>query len=540
MHIQADLEYDFIGEDISKDFFCPVSLELLLHLPQLTECCGNHLSHPVVERLKRDRKPCPLCNEPNLVTHNDKYFERKVRELRVRCPYKDKGCVWEGGVASYVTHASSCPKQPWICQHCKFTSTLEVVASEHAPTCLRRPEPCPNQCEVTFVPHCDMEMHLSQCPLQPVVCTFEEAGCKVKVLRKDLPHHLEEGAQEHMLSALLNLRLTREFQQQLKEKEKEILERDHQLKEKDKQLKEKDHQLKEKDHQLKEKDHQLKEKDQQLKEKDQQLKEKDKQLDEQFKEMDAQLKEKDKQLKDKDGQLHKQSDGVIAKLKGGFANLHADLGCVHQVLLKGYEKHDIVLRKFSKYSSEGGNWFNASFYVHGDEGHRIMLNIDVRTGEDDDDVDIIYSDSDSNLNYDSKSDEVDSSSLSDDAENSAEELGVEVVAADVGCESGDENVHESNEEENKATYFYAYVIAVKCGEEEWPINISCYLQLLNQCGDYGHLEISHMDTKLNDDVNYSRISNRILLKDLTHNPELNTMYLKEDRLHFRLYIKKID
>ncbi len=207
-------------------------------------------------------------------------------------------------MASHVTHASSCPKQPWICQHCKFTSTLEVGASEHAPTCLRRLEPCPNQCEVTFVPHCDMEMHLSQCPLQPVVCTFEEAGCKVKVLRKDLPHHLEERAQEHMLSAaLLNLRLTREFQQQLKEKEKEILEKDHQLKEKDQHLKEKDHQLKEKD----------------------------KQLDEQFKEMDAQLKEKDRQLKEKDGQLHEQSDGVIAKLKGGFSNLHAGLGCVHQV-----------------------------------------------------------------------------------------------------------------------------------------------------------------------------------------------------------------
>ncbi len=92
MHIQADLEYDFIGEDPSKDFFCPVSLELLLHLPQLTECCGHHLSHPVVERLKRDHKPCLLCNEPNLVTHNDKYFERKVRELRVRCPYI-KGCT---------------------------------------------------------------------------------------------------------------------------------------------------------------------------------------------------------------------------------------------------------------------------------------------------------------------------------------------------------------------------------------------------------------------------------------------------------------
>ncbi len=155
------------------------------------------------------------------------------------------------------------------------------------------------------------------------------------------------------------------------------------------------------------------------------------------------------------------------------------------------------------------------------------------TGEYDDDVDIIYSDS--NSNDDSKESDDEVYSLSDEIENSAEKLGVEVVAADLGCESGGENIHESDEEE---TYFLAYIHAVKCNELEWPINISCYLQLLNQCGDYGHLEISHMDTKL--DCSYSLISTRILLKDLTHNPERNTMYLKDDRLHFRLYIKKID
>ena len=38
------MEKDFIFvERPSEDFFCPVSLELLLE-PQLTSCCGHHLS----------------------------------------------------------------------------------------------------------------------------------------------------------------------------------------------------------------------------------------------------------------------------------------------------------------------------------------------------------------------------------------------------------------------------------------------------------------------------------------------------------------
>ncbi len=138
-------------------------------------------------------------------------------------------------------------------------------------------------------------------------------------------------------------------------------------------------------------------------------------MDAQLKEKDRQLKEKDQQLKENDEQLQEQSDGVIAKLKGSFANIRTDLGCVHQVLLKGYEKHDIVLRKFSKYSSEGGNWYSAPFYVYGDQGHPIKLNVDVRTG---------------------------------DVE--AEKLGVEVVVA----------------------YFYAHVKAVECDNVLY--NISCF------------------------------------------------------------------
>ena len=85
-------EFDFV-ERPSPDFFCPVSFELLLE-PQLTSCCGNHLSQEVVTRLQREGKSCPVCNGEQWSAVLDKYHRRKVNEVRVRCWNKDSGCGW--------------------------------------------------------------------------------------------------------------------------------------------------------------------------------------------------------------------------------------------------------------------------------------------------------------------------------------------------------------------------------------------------------------------------------------------------------------
>ena len=79
-------EYDFVKEP-SRDFFCPVSLDLLRE-PHQTVCCGNHISPEAVAMLQKSGKPCPLCNKADLKTLPDKFFQRKVNELNVRCPLK--------------------------------------------------------------------------------------------------------------------------------------------------------------------------------------------------------------------------------------------------------------------------------------------------------------------------------------------------------------------------------------------------------------------------------------------------------------------
>ena len=180
-------ENDFVKRP-SQDFFCPVSLELLLE-PQLTSCCGHHLSLEAVTRLERDleRKPCPMCNGGSWNAVLDKYHRRKVHEVRVYCWHKGNGCEWVGELNSVAQHAEY---RLWRCEYCG----LRYVegGEKHWPTCPNFPEPCPNSCEVGSVEQCNMEQHRSECSLEPVACEMKEFGCSVVVPRKELARHMRE------------------------------------------------------------------------------------------------------------------------------------------------------------------------------------------------------------------------------------------------------------------------------------------------------------------------------------------------------------
>ena len=214
-------DYDFV-ERPSQDFFCPVTLELLLE-PQLTSCCGHHLSPEASIRLQREGKACPLCNETGWSAMLDKFHRRKVNELRVRCPQRDSGCDWVGEVNGVERHAGCCPKRAWECQYCGLKCTYGEGEGQHWPTCTMFPEPCPNECEVGSVERCNVEQHRSVCSLEPVCCEMKEFGCSAVVPRKDLATHMRETELQHLTGmAVLNLRLTRQLQQDLAEKDKKI------------------------------------------------------------------------------------------------------------------------------------------------------------------------------------------------------------------------------------------------------------------------------------------------------------------------------
>ena len=223
---EADLcsmQKDFYFVDRpSHDFFCPVSLELLLE-PKLTSCCGHHLSEEVATRLQREEKPCPMCNAEEWSAVLDKYHRRKVHEVRVLCWQKENGCKWVGEVNGLKQHADSCEKRPWECEYCELKCTYVEGGGKHFSVCPNFPEPCPNGCEVGKVERCNMKQHRSTCSFEPVACKMEEFGCSVVVPRKELAKHMKDSELQHLTAmTMLNLRLTRQLQQRAAERDSKI------------------------------------------------------------------------------------------------------------------------------------------------------------------------------------------------------------------------------------------------------------------------------------------------------------------------------
>ena len=214
-------ELDFIKQP-PLEYFCPVSLELLLE-PQQTKCCGNHLSQEAAKKLQEEGKPCPMCKSEEWSADLDKYHRRKVHQVRVRCRYEGSGCGWEGSMHEFERHIDSCVIRPWECEYCGLKCTYGEGVERHWPECHKFPEPCPNGCEVGSVERCGMEQHRSVCPLEPVACEMKEFGCSVVVPRRELATHMRESELQHLTTmTALNLRLTRQLQQDSAERDKKV------------------------------------------------------------------------------------------------------------------------------------------------------------------------------------------------------------------------------------------------------------------------------------------------------------------------------
>ena len=101
-------DYSFVEGEPPDEFICPVTRDLMLK-PHLTSCCGGLLSEEAVTRIQEEGKPCPLCKGSHWSTMFDKRFLRKVNLLRVFCWNENRGCGWQGELASFQKHVQTCP-----------------------------------------------------------------------------------------------------------------------------------------------------------------------------------------------------------------------------------------------------------------------------------------------------------------------------------------------------------------------------------------------------------------------------------------------
>ena len=242
-------DFDFV-EDPSEDMKCPICL-LVLRSPQLTSCCGHHFCCECVDKVLREKGPCPLCNVLSFTTMLDKGTERKVDQLLVKCPKESGGCSWVGALSKLNQHVNSncafsttecqyscgvnctsremkihlllCPKRPYVCKFCGYAGVFEEMSKMHWPVCRKYPLPCPNECGIRDIERQHMDQHLmKECPLSTVACEFSFAGCHVRGTQEKLAVHSRVNMQQHlsmvagMCNQLMQLDVGARMQEELK------------------------------------------------------------------------------------------------------------------------------------------------------------------------------------------------------------------------------------------------------------------------------------------------------------------------------------
>ena len=242
---------------------CPVCL-LVLKEPCLTSCCGHKYCRVCIERVKKDTKPCPLCNKPDFSFMQELALERYLKDLDVWCCYKKVGCEWRGKLGKYEQHLNKtpesqvigcqfvevecmyecgewvqrqhitthqtqqCKKRPYSCDYCRdYSSTFEEVIKIHYPQCNKYPVDCPNKCREYSFERQELATHLKdECPLTLVNCPFYYAGCDVHIPRKEMSEHMKDLAKHLTLLASVTHTIMRENQKLRKTMKK--MNQDHQ------------------------------------------------------------------------------------------------------------------------------------------------------------------------------------------------------------------------------------------------------------------------------------------------------------------------
>ena len=231
---------------------CPVCL-MVVREPHQVTCCGYSYCQSCIDRVSRDKKPCPMCNKTEFSVFPNKGLQRAIYEYQVLCGHRKLGCKWVGELRELDEHLNESPilgrqfsgcefaeiecndcgkslqrqlfkahqleQHPFSCEYCHdYESYYEDVVKNHWPVCGYYPVSCPNECEVYPERH-NLERHVSiECPLTVVNCDFHYAGCEVQLPREFMPAHLAENVVAHMAElATYNQKKVQEKDQQIEQ-----------------------------------------------------------------------------------------------------------------------------------------------------------------------------------------------------------------------------------------------------------------------------------------------------------------------------------
>jgi hypothetical protein len=102
---------------------------------------------------------------------------------------------------SLPEHIESCLHRLLPCKWCELKYKVDALEA-HLLVCPKRPVPCPNSCldangALLWLCPTMISQHCTQCTMESISCKFAPVGCKIMLLRKEMPIH-EIDASAHI------------------------------------------------------------------------------------------------------------------------------------------------------------------------------------------------------------------------------------------------------------------------------------------------------------------------------------------------------
>ncbi|XP_065659305.1 TNF receptor-associated factor 3-like isoform X2 [Hydra vulgaris] len=168
-------------DELSDEYECPVCL-MALREPVLT-LCGHRLCFSCSEEIIKRNNGAFICPLDKTILNSEKIFpdkftERAILQLKVKCGNFLKSCPWTGELNTVNIHEEKC---------------------ERLPLC------CVNQCGMKILRK-EMSSHITEsCDNTIIPCQYLNIGCKFKGMRKEHETHANSSMQTHLSLAISKL-----------------------------------------------------------------------------------------------------------------------------------------------------------------------------------------------------------------------------------------------------------------------------------------------------------------------------------------------
>ena len=243
---------------------------------QVVNCCERRFCLACVkppQEKPHQLQACPNCKDEDFDCMTMKKDNANIKDLKVYCREKKKGCKWMGKLKDLRDHLLKeeegclysqrvCPKcqelidrcgmvnhqeneclqRDYQCKHCNYEGSYDDVMRAHMPECTYCPQTCPNHCGVTCE-RANMDQHLDEiCEEQYLPCEYEYAGCEDKFRRKNRDDHMSRYMNDHKMMMHVHKMVSKMMKKDEEEKEarkeeiRELRNRVDQLEDKVKQL----------------------------------------------------------------------------------------------------------------------------------------------------------------------------------------------------------------------------------------------------------------------------------------------------------------